>query len=415
MRKIITILAFFFYACYAGPVYQKILDSVRIFSLKDCGRYLWVGTLNSIIKYDKSNNSYQAYDSILHKKVEYISDIAVDRAGRVWFASEGTGIYMNEGATWTVFDSVMFHYGRYTFKSPPGKISSLAFDTSGTMWFGGGSPCCGKYRNGTWYLGLGSVVDTNFISSLTVSNKNDLWVGTRGNGAFQLLNCDTGRLIHHTTASCFRTDAASRTNDDIFDIYSNHDTIWVNYFYGYSKYYGNSWHLTDSFDNLNGQVTTDLRNRLLLCSKGHGLILCDGVNRSSIMDFDFGIATAFVNAVAVDSGNNYWIGSAQGLFYYGERRASAIETRLHPLLNGLSLGSCLPNPFAGKTKIDYNTGKNQGGYLKIFSPDGRQILAQKVAGTGKVTWDAKGRPAGVYLCRLSAGGKAAIRRLVVAR
>lgn len=93
----------------------------------------------------------------------------------------------------------------------------------------------------------------------------------------------------------------------------------------------------------------------------------------------------------------------------------AAESRPRIGLSGISLGTGVPNPFAAAASIDYTTGAGINGKLRIYSPDGRVVMERHVAGHGRMTWDARGRQAGIYLCRLSVGGKTAVRRLVVAR
>ena len=78
-----------------------------------------------------------------------------------------------------------------------------------------------------------------------------------------------------------------------------------------------------------------------------------------------------------------------------------------------------PNPFNPGTTIDYRLPAAGSARLVIFDMLGRVIetLAEgrQTPGEHSVRWDATGIPAGVYFCRLEAGGFVRTMRLVLVR
>ena len=75
-----------------------------------------------------------------------------------------------------------------------------------------------------------------------------------------------------------------------------------------------------------------------------------------------------------------------------------------------------PNPFAGATTVAFTLAQHSNVALGVFDMQGR-VVATLVAGPmdaglHQASWDASQQPAGLYWCRLTAGGVARSRRLV---
>lgn len=76
-----------------------------------------------------------------------------------------------------------------------------------------------------------------------------------------------------------------------------------------------------------------------------------------------------------------------------------------------------PNPFNGQTIIKYNLPKQCDIALEIYDILGRKIESlekpNQPAGLGQITWDASGKPSGVYFYRLGAGNEQKTGRMVL--
>ena len=94
----------------------------------------------------------------------------------------------------------------------------------------------------------------------------------------------------------------------------------------------------------------------------------------------------------------------------------------HALPQGFALGQNYPNPFNPGTVIPYQLATAGYVRLEVFNVLGQQVVTlvdgEQAAGAYTVSWDARdasgyGVAAGVYIYRLTAGGAAATRRMVL--
>jgi hypothetical protein len=75
--------------------------------------------------------------------------------------------------------------------------------------------------------------------------------------------------------------------------------------------------------------------------------------------------------------------------------------------------SASPNPFCGKTRL-YVGGKTGVESVRITVYDLRgRLVGQGMTWEGEWTWNAAGVPAGLYIAKMTAGGRAVSRALVV--
>jgi hypothetical protein len=137
------------------------------------------------------------------------------------------------------------------------------------------------------------------------------------------------------------------------------------------------------------------------------------------------------SAIAVHSGNVYVTGSSGGSgtgLDYATIQVVAGSTLDAPLLDptsrpgGIALHANRPNPFSGGTTIAYALPQPMPMRLVIHDIAGREMRTLvdglRGAGESRVTWDGRDEHgarvrAGVYLCRLEAGGTKLTRKLSV--
>jgi uncharacterized Ntn-hydrolase superfamily protein len=85
----------------------------------------------------------------------------------------------------------------------------------------------------------------------------------------------------------------------------------------------------------------------------------------------------------------------------------------------LALHQNYPNPFNPVTTIVYDVDRQQPVTLTIYDLLGREVVTlvdeTKAPGQYVVTWDATGRPSGIYLYRMMSGSFAATRKLLLLR
>jgi hypothetical protein len=78
------------------------------------------------------------------------------------------------------------------------------------------------------------------------------------------------------------------------------------------------------------------------------------------------------------------------------------------------------NPFSSGASISFSVSKGMNTVrLAIYSVDGKLVTrlvdGKKPEGNYRVRWNATGRPTGLYVCRLEAGGKRLYKKLVLIR
>src|SRR5690606_27100927 len=86
---------------------------------------------------------------------------------------------------------------------------------------------------------------------------------------------------------------------------------------------------------------------------------------------------------------------------------------------GAALHAASPNPARGTTTLSFTLARPQPVRLSLFDPLGREVAVlvdgERAAAEHAVTWEATGRPAGVYLARLTAGGTTQTRTVTLLR
>ncbi|MBN2416587.1 carbohydrate binding domain-containing protein [bacterium] len=78
-----------------------------------------------------------------------------------------------------------------------------------------------------------------------------------------------------------------------------------------------------------------------------------------------------------------------------------------------------PNPFNAATTISFDLARPQVARLAVYTAGGRLLetllYGELAAGTHHLQWGGGGRPSGVYLCVLSAGGRRQVRKMLLIR
>lgn len=88
-----------------------------------------------------------------------------------------------------------------------------------------------------------------------------------------------------------------------------------------------------------------------------------------------------------------------------------------PAAAAFSLAQNAPNPFRGSTQVAFSVPTARAVSIKLYDVQGREVRTlvsgMQSAGRHSVTLSGRGLPAGVYLCRLEAGGQTAQRKILL--
>lgn len=303
----------------------------------DINDNVWLGTSDGVQMYDGSNwilyntslNPGMASDNI--KKISCLSD------GLVWVGSDyGVSTFtpltnnwltlnsnnglisnqvksINEGADingflgpWIGTNQGVSFYNGFSFVSYSSPdlhwsgVSVTAFDSNGDQWFG--SPLGGiTHFDGTTfthYDTANGLLSQN-VTDIVIDNQDNKWIGT--GGGVSVLDASNMTFTHHTRMYILSPpDTLNPVVDLEIDGYGR---IWAAIYVGY-------------------------------LAQG-GVAMWDG---SSWIDYDVtdGIVGSNVKAVSIDSENNIWVPTSEGI-----SKISAIPNEIHDAIIELDM---FPNP-----------------------------------------------------------------------
>ncbi len=138
---------------------------------------------------------------------------------------------------------------------------------------------------------------------------------------------------------------------------------------------------------------------------------------------DSGLAQPVVLSLAMNDQNHILAGTYRGGIYRSVRQAAASIVNGVDGSPGLPLSTGLlqnyPNPFNPKTELAFAIRNTDRVSLHIYDLLGREIATlvdrNLPPGSYRVSWDATGRPSGVYYYRLTAGGFAGTKKMLLLR
>lgn len=155
-----------------------------VFAVEDApGGKLWVGTQAGLDLFDPDTGKFTR--QILATGGEFAIALLNDRAGRLWVATLGQGLF-RQRADGSGFDPVPG-----TGQSAPPDVFSLAQTSDGTIWVGarGGlyriDPASGRIVSSGLKADAGPD-KLKMVTSLLPTNDDGLWIGTFGNGLYWL-------------------------------------------------------------------------------------------------------------------------------------------------------------------------------------------------------------------------------------
>ena len=117
------------------------------------------------------------------------SNAYLDKDGSIWFSSNGGGIYHYDGKT----------FKNYTEKNglSSNQVFSIVSDNKNNLWFGTQNgltkynrkkfehiPLPYQETTGLWLDKVYPIINPNAVHSLATDNKDNLWIGTAGGGAY---------------------------------------------------------------------------------------------------------------------------------------------------------------------------------------------------------------------------------------
>jgi ligand-binding sensor domain-containing protein len=163
------------------------LGSNQVWSLLlDRNGSLWAGTEGGLGRFDALTGTFLGFplpvpdlalfpDAYPAPKVVW--SIAEDKAGNLWFATNGNGAYRYDGKSLTQFsekEGLCNNFLQFIFE-----------DKNGRIWFGSRFAGLSRYDGKTFtnFNGQDGLL-TDFMWTMAEDKKGDLWIGTAGGGAY---------------------------------------------------------------------------------------------------------------------------------------------------------------------------------------------------------------------------------------
>ena len=143
------------------------------YALADDGPTLWIGAAGSLIRWEKSSQSYRRYGPLDGLPQQAIYAIAVDSAGNRWFGGDGGLSRLDSGEQWTHFTTVNSGLAN-------NRVAAMAVGADGTLWLGHGTDddrISRRNPNGSWqsYPSRMAAVEANYAAVRQTQNVNRLW------------------------------------------------------------------------------------------------------------------------------------------------------------------------------------------------------------------------------------------------
>ena len=246
----------------------------------------------------------------------YIKSVLVDRAGNLWFGTNGGGVSKYNGSSF-------LHFTEKNGLSN-NKILTIYQDHSGNIWFGteGGGVCCFNGENFLWLTteeGLGN----NTVLSVYEDKENRMWFGTNGNGVYR---------YDGKTLTAFTEREGLNNNDVRCILQDNKGNMWFGTTgSGACKFDGKSFTWFGEDAGLNSSIVhamfQDKSGRIYFATDDGGVNIYDGKTIKFITAIR-GLSSNCIVSMCEDKSGNLWIGTYDnGLCKYDGKEITVFSTQ----------------------------------------------------------------------------------------
>ncbi len=298
MKYIVILLTSNFLLLFSSPVFSQekwnsfqknIVDEITTIAFE--GDIIWLGTYNGLARYNKTTGEsipYTKEDGLIHNEV---NDIAIDQNGVKWIVTNG-GISRFDGVSFTSFSKQELGYT---------DILGVAADSNNIKWFISQDAVL-KYDDVSWHVyTLKNGLPAGSLTTIAIDTTNTVWIGTNKNG---ILSFDGNEWILH-----------EEYKKNIVSIAIGEDnTKWFGDFKGsVISYNGEIW---DQFQVVSSMwflysvaVTPD---NSIWASTNFGLYRIEN-GKSSLFNEANGLIESYCRKIVSDSNGDIWIAGYLGL------------------------------------------------------------------------------------------------------
>ena len=403
---------------YDGERWKSILDENTIigtvaFAVEcDSDNTVWCATQRYDIASLRSGISlfdgkvwryFTDEDVFDNKSSFFITMLAAGKNNTMWATTGDCLSYFN-GTNWSSYDS-------WAWNTPGHNIKSIAVTEDGTLWAGDFTYGVLKFHNGDWivYDTDDGVVD-NSINTIAVGPDGAIWTGS-WRGGLSVFDGESWRIY---------TEADGLVSNVIQDItISDKNVAWIATVHGISRFDGNKW---ESFADKDGfgwlpsaLIEVDSIGRVWLGTRD-GLYMYDGATWTNLTHNS-------VSDITVDKMGIVWIATSQGLFCYNSDKGVLVDSGVVYSITIPTI-NVYPNPFNPATTISFTLPEAGFARLAVYNISGqlvRELVSENLTpGQHEIVWDGRNSngaqvSSGVYIARLAARGRTAVRKITLVR
>jgi len=246
MKKIIFVLVLFSFLYTISFAQNDNWDNInsggkKITALAEYENYIWVGTDIGLIKLNKTDGSIDIFDKTSGLPGNYITAIAIDNNGNIWFGLSSSEYGISYGLV--KYDGANFNlYNTSNSDLPSNNITALCIDEEGILWIGCSQilsySCIVKYDGVDWitYDANNSLLPAGAVIKSIATDSTKLWVGTHG-----------GLVSFDGTIWELYSGVPSIIINSVF--VDNNNNKWVGLFNGVVKYNDSTWTVFSGSEN----------------------------------------------------------------------------------------------------------------------------------------------------------------------
>ncbi|MFS4457406.1 two-component regulator propeller domain-containing protein [Maribacter sp. 2304DJ31-5] len=305
---------------------------------------LWIGTENGFCLFDRASNSFVSWlNGTPHNITSFL-----EHQENLWIGTFGDGLKKydyNEQTLNTVESSkphlnVDFIHALYELDD-----DTILLGTSGS---GAVSLNSNTYELSNFLkeVGLESHEEINIVRSIIGDKKNNLWLGTDGNGMFEIQGFKgispsiTNYLNNPQTPS-------SLSGNAIYDLAMDNDgNVWIGTAWNGVNVFGGEDNFKILFSDIKGIDTSPVlsvfktRDKLLMGLDGKGLTVFDSLNNKTTFynkTSKIPIDAGYVQYIMKASNGTFWIGTFKnGLIHFDIEKGTLKQFKHRPNQNSLS-------------------------------------------------------------------------------
>ena len=283
-------------------IFSDVLSKVVI----DKYNNKWIGSIDhGLMKFDGQN--WTSFENTGIIKSKMILDLLIDSKDRLWVAT-ANGLSVFDGMTWQTLDN----------KLPSNTVNALEEDIYGNIWIGTVSGLV-KYNNSTFQLfNTSSGMPENWINCIASDKNGSLWLGTNNFGVVKFSN---NSWTSYTSLAMNLDPTISNYIPAL--TFDNKGNLWAFHLgnpkagtmSALTKFGGSNWEkinlpLQFSLEVVSFNVDSD--NNIWIASK-EGLVIYNETKQIKWFNtFEYGLYVKHCTSSAIDKNSDVWITTMGG-------------------------------------------------------------------------------------------------------